>query len=47
MKNAERSEIEWKFTDDQGREWQGSAAAEASTEDKGKFNMTLRLARSR
>jgi len=47
MKNAERSEIEWKFTDDQGRAWQGSAAAEASTEDKGKFNMTLRLARSR
>ena len=44
-KSADRTEIEWKFTDNQGRPWQGSAMAEASTQEKGKSNLTVRLAR--
>jgi hypothetical protein len=47
VKNADRSEIEWKFTDDLGRVWLGSSVAEASTAEKGKFNLTLRLTRGR
>jgi hypothetical protein len=43
---TDRSEIEWKFTDDLGRGWVGSGVAEPS-EEKGKFNMTVRLARAR
>ena len=47
VKNADRSEIEWRFTDDQGRAWLGSSVGETSTEEKGKFNLTLRLTRGR
>jgi putative intracellular protease/amidase/DNA-directed RNA polymerase subunit RPC12/RpoP len=41
-----RSEIEWKFKDDEGRGWRGVGVAEPSTDEKGKFVVTLRLARS-
>ena len=44
-KIANRSEIEWKFTDDLGRRWVGSGVAEASAQEQGKFDLTLRLAR--
>lgn len=46
-KAIDRSEIEWKFTDDLGRPWVGSGIAEPSSEEIGKFNMTVRLARAR
>jgi len=39
--------IKWKFTDDQGRDWAGLGTVEASPEDKGKFIVTLRLARDK
>jgi putative intracellular protease/amidase len=42
-----RSEIEWKFKDDLGRAWAGFAATEPATEEKDKFNMTLRLTRDK
>jgi putative intracellular protease/amidase len=45
-RNPDRSEISWKFTDDEGRDWQGSAVCEASKDEKGKFNLKVRLARS-
>lgn len=41
------SEIRWKFTDDQGRGWSGFAVAEPSPDERGKFIVTLRLARDR
>lgn len=40
---AKQSEIEWKFTDDQGRGWRGTGVAEPSAEEKGKSLVTLRL----
>ena len=46
-KNPDRAEIEWKFTDDQGRAWHGSGVAETSAAEKGKFNLKLQLARAR
>lgn len=46
-RGGERSEIEWKFKDDEGRGWRGSAAAEPSLAEKGKFDVTVRLARAR
>jgi hypothetical protein len=46
-KASDRSEIEWKFTDDLGRNWVGSESAEPSNEEKGKFNLTLPLARAK
>jgi putative intracellular protease/amidase len=46
-KASDRSEIEWKFTDDLARTWVGSESVEPSNEEKGKFNLTLRLARAR
>jgi len=42
-KNSDRSEIECKFSDDQGRAWHGSGVAETSAEEKGKFNLKLQL----
>ena len=44
--SATSSQMTWKFTDDQGRGWVGSALAVRSTEDTDKFNLTLQLARS-
>ncbi|MDQ3744391.1 MAG: DJ-1/PfpI family protein [Acidobacteriota bacterium] len=43
----DRAEIEWKFKDDEGRGWRGSAVAEPLTDAKDKFVLTLRLARER
>jgi putative intracellular protease/amidase len=45
--SANQSEIRWKFTDDQGRGWSGLGVVEAAPDDKGKFAVTLKLARSR
>ena len=45
--NSDRGEIEWKFTDDQGRAWVGSSLAENSKENKSAFNVNVRLARAR
>jgi putative intracellular protease/amidase len=38
-------EIRWKFTDDQGRGWSGLGVVEPAPEGKGKFILTLKLAR--
>jgi putative intracellular protease/amidase len=40
-----RPEIEWKFTDEQGRMWRGVASAEPSSDEKGQYVITLKLAR--
>ena len=45
-KSNDRSEIEWKFKDDEGRAWAGSAVAEPSPDAKGKFLVTVKLARA-
>jgi putative intracellular protease/amidase len=45
--SASDSRIKWKFTDDQGRDWAGLGTVEASPDDKGKFIVTLRLARDK
>lgn len=45
--DSNREEIEWRFTDDQGRAWVGSGLAEASKEKLGSFNVRVRLARAR
>ena len=42
-KDGKQSKLEWKFTDDQGRGWRGTATAEPSAEEKGKSLVTLRL----
>jgi putative intracellular protease/amidase len=39
-----KPEMNWKFTDDNGRSWNGAGLVEPAS-DKGKFVMTLRLAR--
>jgi hypothetical protein len=46
-RSATSSEIRWKFTDDHGWGWQGAGIVEPSPEDKGKFLLTLKLARAR
>jgi putative intracellular protease/amidase len=40
------SEIRWKFTDDQGRNWSGLGIVEAAPDNKDQFIATLRLARA-
>jgi hypothetical protein len=45
--DSNREEIEWRFTDDQGRAWIGSGLAESSKEKTGAFNVSVRLARGR
>ena len=45
-KRANESAISWKFTDDQGRNWNGSGSVEAAPDDRGKFIVTLKLVRS-
>jgi len=40
------SELRWKFTDDQGRKWNGLGTVEPAPDDKEKFIVTLKLARS-
>jgi putative intracellular protease/amidase len=46
-KATDRSEIEWKFTDDLGRAWAGSGVAEPSSEETGKIDLSVRLARAK
>ena len=46
-RNPDRSEIAWKFNDDLGRAWVGLSVVEPSAEEKGKFNLTLNLARAK
>jgi len=46
-RNPDRSEIAWKFNDDLGRRWVGFSVVEPAAEEKGKFNMTLHLARAK
>jgi len=41
------SEIRWKFTDDQGRAWSGVGVVEPAPDEKGKFVLTLKLARDK
>jgi len=45
-KSNDRSEIEWRFKDDEGRGWRGFGIAEPSPEAKGKFLVTMKLARA-
>jgi putative intracellular protease/amidase len=40
-----KSELEWKFTDEQGRNWSGNGTVEPSNAQAGKFVVTLKLAR--
>jgi len=44
-KQGERAEINWKFKDDEQRNWHGVAIVEPGLDDKGKFVVTLKLAR--
>jgi putative intracellular protease/amidase len=46
-RNPDRSEISWKFNDDLGRAWVGFTVVEPSAVEKGKFNLTLDLARAK
>ena len=41
------SEIRWRFTDDQRRGWRGAGVVEPAPDEKGKFVLTLKLARDR
>jgi len=41
------STIKWKFTDDQGHSWNGQVAVKPAPNDKDKFVVSLKLARSR
>jgi putative intracellular protease/amidase len=45
--SAGDSRIKWTFTDDHGRGWAGLGMVEAAPDDKGKFIVTLRLARQK
>jgi putative intracellular protease/amidase len=45
-KATDRAELEWKFTDDLGRGWSGLSVVEPAPDEKGKFVVTLKLARS-
>jgi len=42
---ANDSEIRWRFTDDQGRDWSGLGLVEPAPDEKAKFIVTLKLAR--
>jgi len=42
--NGSKNQIGWQFKDEQGRDWNGSAAVDASSES-GKFVLTVKLAR--
>jgi hypothetical protein len=45
-KDSSRSEIEWKFKDNERRNWHGVALVEPTLDDKDKFVLTLKLARA-
>jgi len=40
-----QSSLEWKFTDEQNRDWKGRGLVEPATGEPGKFVVTLNLAR--
>jgi hypothetical protein len=40
-----KSQIAWKFTDDEGTNWTGDALVEPANTQAGKFVVTLKLAR--
>jgi len=44
-KDGEGSEMAWKFKDDENRRWNGEGAVRPSTDETGKFVMTLKLTR--
>jgi putative intracellular protease/amidase len=43
----QRSELEWKFKDDLGRLWVGNASTGPFSDEKDKFDLTLRLTREK
>lgn len=45
--SASDSGIKWKFTDDHGRGWAGLGTVEPAPDDKGKFIVTLKIARQK
>jgi len=45
-KNGDRSEMEWKFKDDEGRAWRGVGSVEPAPDDRAKFMLTLKLMRN-
>ena len=46
MTNTDKSALNWKFTDEDGREWIGEAKTEPSQDHQGEFVVTLRLSRA-
>lgn len=44
-KNGEASELAWTFKDDESRRWNGEVSVLPSTDESGKFIVTLKLAR--
>lgn len=44
-KASDRAEIEWNFKDDEGRGWRGLGLVEPAQDEKGRFTVTLKLAR--
>jgi Transcriptional regulator containing an amidase domain and an AraC-type DNA-binding HTH domain len=42
---GDKSEINWKFTDEDGRDWKGSALVKPAPDQAGKFSITLKLVR--
>ena len=44
LSSGNGSEIRWRFTDDQGRDWRGVGVVEPAPDDKSKFVLTLKLA---
>ena len=45
VEGGRNSELRWKFTDDQGRNWNGFGTVAPAPDDKEKFIVTLKLAR--
>lgn len=45
-KSASSSLVKWQFTDDQSRRWVGSGVTAPATEEPGKFQLTLTIARA-
>jgi putative intracellular protease/amidase len=46
ISSTDKSALDWKFTDEDGREWAGEAKTEPSPGHQGEFVVTLRLARA-
>jgi hypothetical protein len=45
IKGGKESELKWKFTDEQGRNWNGLGIVEPAPDSKDKFIVVLKLAR--